>query len=127
MQRKSLQQKISEKIPWKWTEEDSEVVVKLKEMCNKLPELYNPSDDDILIVSTDECVTHWGATLTVLCGKKSETIERIKELITQKTSLEQDKLIKYSSGTFTNTQQKHPIHELETSAAIKTFKNGRLI
>ena len=96
-QRKSLQQKISEKIPWKWTEEDSEVVVKLKEMCNKLPELYNPSDDDILIVSTDACITHWGATLTALCGKKSETIERIKELITQKTSLKQEKLVKKSN------------------------------
>ena len=119
MQRKSLQQKISEKIPWKWTEEDSEVVVKLKEMCNKLLELYNPSDNDIFIVSTDACITHWGTTLTALCGKKSETIERIKELVTQKTSLKQEKLVKYNSGTFTNTQQKYPIHELETLAAIK--------
>ena len=50
-------------------------------MCNKLPELYNPSDDDILIVSTDACVTHWGATVTVLYGKKSETTEKIKKLI----------------------------------------------
>ena len=66
-------------------------------MCNKLPELYNPSDDDILIVSTDACITHWGATLTALCGKKSETIERIKELITQKTSLKQEKLVKKSN------------------------------
>ena len=86
-QKKTLQQKISEKIPWKWTEEDSKVVERLKEMCNKLPELYNPSDDDILIVSTEACITHWGATLTALCGKKSEIVERIKELITQKTSL----------------------------------------
>lgn len=63
-------------------------------MCNKLPELYNPSDDDILIVSTDACVTHWGATVTVLYGKKSETTEKIKKLITQKTSLKQKKVVK---------------------------------
>ena len=74
-------------------------------MCKNLPELYNPTDNDILIVSTDACITHWGATLTALTNKALEKTERLKELITQKTSLRQEKLVKYNSGTFTATQQ----------------------
>ena len=35
-------------------------------------------------------------------------------------------MVKYNSGTFTNTQQKYPIHELETLAAIKTFKKWQI-
>lgn len=95
-------------------------------MCKNLPELYNPTDNDILIVSTDACITHWGATLTALTNKALEKTEKLKELITQKTSLKQKKLVKYNSGTFTATQQNYPIHELETLAAIKAFKKWQI-
>ena len=52
-ERRMLQLKLKKDAPWHWTEEDKLMVERLKVFCQNLPELYNPSEDNIIIVETD--------------------------------------------------------------------------
>jgi len=52
-ERKLLQHKLKKAAIWSWTEDDVAVITKLKCLCQDLPELYHPSDDDLIIIETD--------------------------------------------------------------------------
>src|ERR1044072_2267824 len=51
-ERKILQQKFKKDAIWSWTKDDEEIIEKLKQLCQNLPELYHPADDDLIIIET---------------------------------------------------------------------------
>ena len=71
-ERKHLQKKISEKIPWSWTKTDSDIVKTIKEKIQVLPELYNPTKEDFLIIETDASQTTWAGCMRALPNGKAK-------------------------------------------------------
>ena len=70
-ERKVLQKKLSEKIPFSWTESDTEVVKAIKNNIEILPVLYNPTNEDFIIIETDASKEVWaGCMLAIPNGKK---------------------------------------------------------
>lgn len=70
-QRASLQKKISPKVPWSWTETDTNTVSLIKRDIQVIPELYNPEQCDFLIVETDASDNVWSGCLLAVPNGKS--------------------------------------------------------
>jgi len=76
-ERKLLQQKLKKDSIWSWTEEDEVLITKLKYLCQDLPELYHPSNDDLIIIETDASNEYWGGVLKAKShGQKKELLCR---------------------------------------------------
>lgn len=70
-ERSLLQKMISEKQPWKWLPEATRAVKTIKEGLKSLPCLYNPSEQDFLVIMTDASSHSWaGVMLALPEGKK---------------------------------------------------------
>ncbi|KAK4384447.1 hypothetical protein Sango_3059500 [Sesamum angolense] len=96
--------KETESAKWKWEEIHTQRVRELKQVCNNLPKLAIPQDEDELVVYTDANDYRWAAVLM----KKTTTGEEP---------------CRYIGGLFTEQQaQVWHINEKEFFAVWKTFK-----
>jgi hypothetical protein len=76
-ERRLLQQKLKKDSIWSWTEEDEALITKLKYLCQDLPELYHPSDDDLIIIETVASNECWvGVMKAKPPGQKKELLCR---------------------------------------------------
>nr|WCL16045.1 polymerase [Chrysanthemum yellow edge associated virus 2] len=84
-QRSVLQKLISPNNPWNWNEEATQAVKTLKNSLNDLPQLYNPTPNDFLIIETDASNHTWsGCMLAIQDGKNILNLNEFGELSTQK-------------------------------------------
>ncbi|KAK4389993.1 putative enzymatic polyprotein [Sesamum angolense] len=96
--------KETESAKWKWEEIHTQRVRELKQVCNNLPKLAIPQDEDELVVYTDANDYRWAAVLM----KKTTTGEEP---------------CRYTGGLFTEQQaQVWHINEKEFFAVWKAFK-----
>ena len=96
--RKPLQVKLKKEEVWNWTTSDTKVVQELKKRCMNLPILTLPNEDDELVLETDASDHHWGAVLKL---KKD------------------NKLCRYSSGSFNKAECNYTVMEKEILAIYK--------
>ncbi|KAL0349704.1 UNVERIFIED_CONTAM: Polyprotein P3 [Sesamum radiatum] len=100
--------KETESAKWKWEEIHMQRVRELKQVCNNLPKLAIPQDEDELVVYTDANDYRWAAVLM----KKTTTGEEP---------------CRYTGGLFTEQQaQVRHINEKEFFAVWKAFKKWPL-
>ncbi|KAK4407663.1 hypothetical protein Sango_0347300 [Sesamum angolense] len=100
--------KETESAKWKWEEIHTQRVRELKQVCNNLPKLAIPQDEDELVVYTDANDYRWASVLM----KKTTTGEEP---------------CRYSGGLFTEQQaQVWHINENELFAVWKAFKKWPL-
>ncbi|KAK4381437.1 putative enzymatic polyprotein [Sesamum angolense] len=100
--------KETESAKWKWEEIHTQRVRELKQVCNNLPKLAIPQDEDELVVYTDANDYRWAAVLM----KKTTTGEEP---------------CRYTGGLFTEHQaQVWHINEKEFFAVWKAFKKWPL-
>ncbi|KAL0377162.1 UNVERIFIED_CONTAM: hypothetical protein Scaly_0833800 [Sesamum calycinum] len=100
--------KETESAKWKWEEIHTQRVRELKHICNNLPKLAIPQDEDELVVYTDANDYRWAVVLI----KKTTTGEE---------------LCRYTGGLFTEQQaQVWHINEKEFFAVWKAFKKWPL-
>ncbi|KAK4407713.1 putative enzymatic polyprotein [Sesamum angolense] len=100
--------KETESAKWKWEEIHTQRVRELKQVCNNLPKLAIPQDEDELVVYTDANDYRWAAVLM----KKTTTREEP---------------CRYTGGLFTEQQaQVWHINEKEFFAVWKAFKKWPL-
>ncbi|KAK4409330.1 hypothetical protein Sango_0006000 [Sesamum angolense] len=100
--------KETESAKWKWEEIHTQRVRELKQVCNNLPKLAIPQDEDELVVYTDANDYRWAAVLM----KKTTTGEEP---------------CRYTGGLFTEQQaQMWHINEKEFFAVWKAFKKWPL-
>ncbi|KAK4383735.1 putative enzymatic polyprotein [Sesamum angolense] len=100
--------KETESAKWKWEEIHTQRVRELKQVCNNLPKLAIPQDEDELVVYTDANDYRWAAVFM----KKTTTGEEP---------------CRYTGGLFTKQQaQVWHINEKEFFAIWKAFKNWPL-
>ncbi|KAL0298864.1 UNVERIFIED_CONTAM: hypothetical protein Sradi_6546200 [Sesamum radiatum] len=100
--------KETESAKWKWEESRTQRVHELKQVCNNLPKLAIPQDEDELVVYTDANDYRWAAVLM----KKTTTGEEP---------------CRYTGGLFTEQQaQVWHINEKEFFAVWKAFKKWPL-
>ncbi|KAL0298251.1 UNVERIFIED_CONTAM: Enzymatic polyprotein [Sesamum angustifolium] len=100
--------KETESAKWKWEEIHTQRVRELKQVCNNLPKLAIPQDEDELVVYTDANDYRWAAVLM----KKTTTGEEP---------------CRYTGGLFTEQQAKvWHINEKEFFAVWKAFKKWPL-
>jgi len=177
-ERKILQKKISEKVPWSWTEQDTLTVKTIKRKIKVLPSLYNPTENDFLIVEIDADKTTWagcmralpngkailnlddsgnyvgdvthqqgmkdtGATQYAKSSSSKEKLDKLSDssekLVSKDTKIDysyeniknkikdEDLLLcKYVSGSFTDTETRYPIHELETLSCVKVLTKWQM-
>ncbi|KAK4406478.1 Enzymatic polyprotein [Sesamum angolense] len=98
--------KETESAKWKWEEIRMQRVRELKQVCNNLPKLAIPQDEDELVVYTDANDYRWAAVLM-----KNTTIG--------------EEPCRYTGGLFTEQQaQVWHINEKEFFAVWKAFRNG---
>ncbi|KAK4404470.1 hypothetical protein Sango_0815600 [Sesamum angolense] len=98
----------TESAKWKWEEIHTQRVRELKQICNNLPKLAIPQDEDELVVYTDANDYRWAAVLM----KKTTTGEEP---------------CRYTGGLFTEQQaQVWHINEKEFFAVWKAFKKWPL-
>ena len=101
--RKPLRKLTSEKQRFEFTKEHENQIKCIKSKCRSLPKLNLPLDNDDLILEIDSSESTWAAVLKKLENKKEE-------------------LCRYTSGTFTPTEEKYYINEKEFLAVIKGLK-----
>ncbi|KAK4409597.1 putative enzymatic polyprotein [Sesamum angolense] len=100
--------KETESAKWKWEEIHTQRVRELKQVCNNLPKLAIPQDEDELVIYTDANDYRWAAVLM----KKTTTGEEP---------------CRYIGGLFTEQQaQVWHINEKEFFAVWKAFKKWPL-
>ncbi|KAK4400899.1 putative enzymatic polyprotein [Sesamum angolense] len=100
--------KETESAKWKWEEIHTQRVRELKQVCNNLPKLAIPQDEDELVVYTDANDYRWAAVLM----KKTTTGEEP---------------CRYTGGLFTEQQARvWHINEKEFFAVWKAFKKWPL-
>ncbi|KAK4390096.1 putative enzymatic polyprotein [Sesamum angolense] len=100
--------KETESTKWKWEEIHTQRIRELKQVCNNLPKLAIPQDEDELVVYTDANDYRWAAVLM----KKTTTGEEP---------------CRYTGGLFTEQQaQVWHINEKEFFAVWKAFKKWPL-
>ena len=100
-----IAKKTSSTNPWKWEDEDTQSIRRIKAKVKNLPQLALPSDKDELVLEVDASEEHWGAVLKIK-GRKPEPV------------------CKYWSGSFKGCELRYPIHEKEVLAlkyGIKAF------
>lgn len=137
--RKPLQKKLSEKILWTWSAKDSDNIKQLKASCKELPQLYNLQEQDLIIVSTDASHGYWGAIMTAVTQEYlqdyqsvnsvefiNEPHTKLSQILATKAFQSHEKLAKYTSGTFTDTETRYPIHQKETLAVLRSFKKWKI-
>ncbi|KAK4390537.1 putative enzymatic polyprotein [Sesamum angolense] len=95
--------KETESAKWKWEEIHTQRVRELKQVCNNLPKLAIPQDEDELVVYTDANDYRWAAVLM----KKTTTGEEP---------------CRYTGGLFTNNKPK-----CGTSTRRNSLQFGRLL
>lgn len=71
-ERRDLQKKLSTKIRWEWTDKDTAHIRKIKEKLKSLPELYNATLDDFIIICTDASNEVWAGCMLALPGGRKE-------------------------------------------------------
>ena len=101
--RKPLHKLTSEKYRFVFSKEHEEHIRFIKSQCTDLPKLKLPLDDDDLILETDSSKSTWA---TVLKRRKNNSEE----------------LCRYTSGTFTPTEERYHINEKEFLVVIKGLK-----
>ena len=101
--RKPLRKLTSEKQRFEFTKEHENQIKYIKLKCNSFPKLKLPLDNDDLILETDSSESTWATILKQLENGKEE-------------------LSRYTSGTFTPTEEKYHINEKELLAVIKGLK-----
>ncbi|KAL0391246.1 UNVERIFIED_CONTAM: Polyprotein P3 [Sesamum calycinum] len=94
--------KETESAKWKWEEIHTQTVRELKQICNNLPKLVIPRDEDELVVYTDANDYRWAAVLM----KKTTTGEEP---------------CRYTGGLFTDNKPKYG-----TSTRKSSLRFGRL-
>ncbi|KAK4390442.1 putative enzymatic polyprotein [Sesamum angolense] len=100
--------KETESAKWKWEEIHTQRVRELKQVCNNLPKLAIPQDEDELVVYTDANDYRWATVLM----KKTTTGEEP---------------CRYTGGLFTEQQARvWHINEKEFFAVWKAFKKWHL-
>ena len=100
--RKPLRKLTSEKQRFEFTKEHENQIKYIKSKCSRLPKLKLPLDNgDLLEINSSESI--WVAILKRLENKKEE-------------------LCRYTSGTFTPTEEKYHINEKEFLGGIKGLK-----
>lgn len=78
--RKLLQLKLKKDQKWNWTKEDTEAVRRLKNNLTNLPQLYNCTINDYLVVETDASNDTWAGCLrAVVNGKKKYGMNELGE------------------------------------------------
>ncbi|UME39644.1 reverse transcriptase [Pueraria virus A] len=103
--RQPLQAKLKKEVHWIWTQQDTDLVKKIKSKVGVLPTLYNPSPDDQLIIETDASDLYWGGILKA--HKKGEA---------------QEFICRYCSGSFKQAEKNYHSNEKEILALIRTIK-----
>ena len=98
--RKPLRKLTSEKNKFVFTKEYEKQIKSIKSQCINLPKLKLPLDEDDLFLETDSSDSTWA---TVLKRRKNDSEE----------------LCRYTSGTFTPTEEKYHINEKEFLAVVK--------
>ena len=101
--RKPLRKLTSEKIKFVFNKEHEDQIRFIKTQCTNLPKLKLPLDKDDLILETDSSESTWAAVLKRISGNTEE-------------------ICRYTSGTFTPTEERYHINEKEFLAVIKGFK-----
>ena len=101
--RKPLRKLTSEKIKFVFNKEHEDQIRFIKTQCINLPKLKLPLDNDDLILETDSSESTWAAVLKRIQGNTEE-------------------ICRYTSGTFTPTEERYHINEKEFLAVIKGFK-----
>ena len=96
--RKPLQSKLKKEEVWTWSSQDTKIVRELKKCCMNLPVLTLPNEDDELVLETDASNYHWGVVLKI---KKD------------------NKLCRYSSGSFNKAECNYTVMEKEILAILK--------
>jgi hypothetical protein len=104
-----IQKKVSSKVTWNWSEEDTSTVKNLKGMIQKLPKLeYPDGTEERIILETDASNEAWGCVLKVRRTDKTEHLSR------------------YWSGCFKNAELNYPVHEKELLAVLMGIRTNEL-
>lgn len=106
--RKPLQKKLKKDVIFNWKKEDTDYINKIKKKLVNLPPLYLPSEEDYMILETDASGEHWGAVLKA------------------KTPNGEEKLCRYTSGTFQGPEINYHSNEKEYLAVKKGITKFRI-
>ena len=96
-ERHELQKLLTEKSQIGWSEKNTMIVKRLKNICLDLPKLRLPNENDNLILQTNASNKYWATVLKTDLGE----------------------ICRYTSGTFNNNQINYDINENELLAIIK--------
>lgn len=105
--RKPLQAKLKENVPWKWSNEDTNYMKKVKKNLTSFPPLHHPLPDEKLIIETDASDDYWGGMLKAVQITNDNPVELI---------------CRYASGSFKPAERNYHSNEKETLAVINTIK-----
>ena len=106
--RKVFSPLLKKDVPFIWTDEHREGMRALKEVCNNLPKLSIPQDEDDIVLYTDASDHGWAAVLTKITPKGVEPC-------------------RYCSGLFTEEETaRWHINDKEFCAVRKAFKKWPL-
>lgn len=106
--RKPLQAKLKKTAVWSWTDNDSNYFRKVKAKVKNLPTLHHPEPHEFLIIETDASDQYWGG---ILKSKNTDGIER---------------LCRYTSGSFQNSELNYHSNEKEILAIKKTISKFKI-
>lgn len=95
--RKPLQIKLKKDYVWEWTNEDIAYIKKIKKQLKDFPTLYQPTEEDLMILETDASQEYWSGVLKAKSVKKEN----------------QELLCRYTSGTFTGAELNYHSNEKE--------------
>ncbi|GKA20044.1 Orf y [Tanacetum coccineum] len=96
--RQPLQGKLKKDIVWNWTQSDTDYIKKIKKNLTVFPKLYLPSNEDFLIIETDASEEIWGGILKA------------------KTPDNNEKICRYTSGSFKAAEKNYHSNEKELLA-----------
>jgi hypothetical protein len=99
-----LQAKLKKNTVWRWTDQDTAYVDKIKKAIKNLPPVHHPGQDEPLIIETDVSEHYWGG---ILKAKQMDDPELI---------------CGYASGTFKPAEKNYHSNEKEILALINNIK-----
>lgn len=108
--RKPLQKKLKKDYVWQWTQEDTAYIRKIKNKLKDFPTLYQPQDEDLMILETDASQEYWSGVLKAKSLKNDN----------------QEMLCRYTSGTFTGAELNYHSNEKEWLAVKKAIGKFRI-
>lgn len=106
--RKPLQKKLKKDYIWVWSEDDTKYIRKIKNKLKDFPTLYQPQEEDLMLLETDASQEYWAG---VLKAKKQDN---------------EEKLCRYTSGTFTGAELNYHSNEKEWLAVKKAISKFRI-